>query len=69
MGFFIVGAIFALAGIAALGIALRGDRQSPRTVALLIAGMMATVFGLLLGGFAIASSAARPIDVNAGAAQ
>ncbi len=69
MGFLIVGAIFALAGIAALAIALRGDRQHPRTVALLIGGMMATVFGLLLGGFAIASSAARPLDRTAGVAQ
>ena len=67
MSFLIVGAIFALAGIAALGIALRGDRERPRTVALLIGGMMATAFGLLLGGFAIAYNSARPIDLSAGA--
>lgn len=63
-GFIAVGAIFLAVGVAALVVALRGDRNRPRNVAMLIGGMMATAFGLLLGGFAIAYRAAPPLDLN-----
>ena len=64
-GFIAVGALFLLAGLATLAVALRGDRTRPRSVAMLIAGMMATAFGILLAGFAIAYRAAPPLDLNA----
>jgi len=38
----------------------RHQAQHPKHVAMLIAGMMITAFGLLLGGFAIAYTAAGP---------
>ena len=40
----------------------RHQSQHPRHVAMLIAGMMITAFGLLLGGFAIAYNIAGPLD-------
>ena len=40
----------------------RHKMQHPRHVAMLIAGMMITAFGLLLGGFAIAYTTAGPLD-------
>src|SRR5258707_801503 len=40
----------------------RHQAQQPRHVAMLIAGMMIAAFGLLLGGFAIAYTAAGPLD-------
>jgi len=67
-GFTIVGALFALLGLGTLVVALRGDRTRPRNVAMLIGGMMAAAFGLLLAGFAIAYQSAPPLDLNQGAA-
>jgi len=67
-GFTIVGALFALLGLGTLIVALRGDRSRPRNVAMLIGGMMATAFGLLLAGFAIAYQSAPPLDLNQGTA-
>jgi hypothetical protein len=63
-GFIAIGVLFLMAGLAALVVALRGDRNRPRTVAMLIGGMMATALGLLLAGFAIAYRAAPPLDLN-----
>jgi hypothetical protein len=36
---------------------------------MLIGGMMAAAFGIVLAGFAIAYNAAAPLDLNAGATQ
>jgi Ca2+/H+ antiporter len=47
----------------------RHQAQHPKHVAMLIAGMMITAFGLLLTGFAIAWQAAAPLDLNAGGAK
>lgn len=49
-----VGALSLLIGIGAMTAALHQGRESPRGVAMLIAGMMAAAFGLLMAGFAIA---------------
>ena len=62
--FIAIGALFLVVGLCLLVVALRGDRTRPRTVAMLIGGMMATAFGLLLGGFAIAYQTAPPLDLN-----
>jgi uncharacterized membrane protein HdeD (DUF308 family) len=70
--FVILGAIVALAGIAAVVFAIRnrGDGNDPKTNAMLIAGTMATAFGVVIAGFAIAYQTAAPLDLNAsGAAQ
>ena len=64
-GFIVLGAVFTLAGLCMLCIALRGDRERPRNVAMLIAGMMATAFGLVIGGFAIVYNTTAPLDLNA----
>jgi hypothetical protein len=64
-----LGAVFAIAGAATLATAIRhqGER-SPRYAAMLIGGMMATAFGVVMAGFAIAYETAAPLDLNAGAA-
>lgn len=49
-----VGAVSLLIGIGAMAFALGQGRDQPKGVAMLIAGMMATAFGLLMAGFAIA---------------
>lgn len=60
-----IAAIFLIAGLVILTIAIRHQKeQRPRYAAMLIAGMMATAFGLVLGGFAIAYSATAPLDLN-----
>lgn len=52
-GFLIVGALALLAGLGMLAVAIRGGPgENPKSTALLIAGMMATAFGILLGAFA-----------------
>ena len=57
--FVAIGAIALIGGLALLFAALRHHRANhPRGVAMLIGGMMAAAFGLLLGGFAIAYAAA-----------
>ena len=59
--FVAVGAIALLGGLALLFTALRHHRANhPKGVAMLIGGMMVTAFGLMLGGFAIAYTAAGP---------
>jgi hypothetical protein len=42
----------------------RHQAQHPKHVAMLIAGMMITSFGLILAGFAIAYQNAAPLDLN-----
>ena len=65
-----VGALSLLLGLGAMFAALRHhQREHPRGVALLIFGMMATAFGLLMAGFAIALATAEPIDLNTEAAR
>ena len=68
--FVILGAIFAVGGIAMLVTAIRHQHeQNPRYAAMLIGGMMATAFGIVIAGFAIAYNAAAPLDLNTGGAQ
>ena len=56
-----------LIGLAMLAVALRGGVSArPRNAILLIAGMMASAFGLILGGFTLAYDAAPPLDLNSG---
>jgi hypothetical protein len=52
--FMIVGPIAILVGIATMILAIRGGvGTDPKSTAMLIAGMMATAFGMLLTAFAI----------------
>ena len=68
--FVLLGAVFALAGLAFLVTAIRHRHEGqPRHAAMLIGGMMATAFGIVLAGFAIAYDAAAPLDLNTGAAR
>ena len=68
--FVIIGAIAAVAGIALLVIAIRHHgEQQPKYTAMLIGGMMATAFGIVIAGFAIAYQRAAPLDLNTGAVQ
>lgn len=71
MSWFIpLGAVALVCGMVMLVTGIRRHRaQHPKHVAMLIAGMMITAFGLLLAGFAIAWQAAAPLDLNAGAAR
>ena len=49
---------------------LIGAKDSePAKYGLLIAGMMIAAFGLLLAGFAIGFTTARPLDMNLGASR
>ena len=66
--FVAIGAASLLVGLTVMVAALRHGRESPKGVAMLIAGMMATAFGLLMAGFAIAYATADPLDLNAEAA-
>jgi uncharacterized membrane protein HdeD (DUF308 family) len=64
--FLIVGPIAMLAGIAMMIAAIRGGvGQNPKSTAMLIAGMMATAFGMLLTAFAIGSSGPATIPQGA----
>ena len=66
-GFVILGVAAAIVGLAMLATALRGGvGTDPKSTALLIAGMMATAFGIVIAGFAIAYQGAAPLDLNAG---
>jgi len=73
--FTLVGAVVLVAGLAtllrpSLVRAMLGIRASaPATHGLLIAGMMLTAFGLLLGGFAIGYSTTKPLDMNSQSAK
>jgi Ca2+/H+ antiporter len=55
----VVGAAMLVTGIR------RHQAQHPKHVAMLIAGMMMTAFGLFLAGFAIAYQTAAPLDLGA----
>lgn len=67
--FVAVGALALVAGVVMMIIGLRaGVEGQPRNTLLLIAGMMATAFGLILGGFAIGYATTAPLDLDSGAA-
>ena len=57
--FVAIGVVSLLAGIGVMVAALRHGRESPKGVAMLIAGMMITAFGLLMAGFAISYATAE----------
>jgi uncharacterized membrane protein len=68
--FAIVGILLAIVGLVLLVKALRGRvGTSPRSTAMLIAGMMLTAFGIVIAGFAIVYQHTAPLDLNTGAAQ
>jgi drug/metabolite transporter (DMT)-like permease len=65
-----VGIVVALGGLVLLVTAIRHQNErQPRYAAMLIGGMMATAFGIVIAGFAIAYQRAAPLDLNAGTAQ
>jgi hypothetical protein len=68
-GFIVLGATVAIAGLAVLVAGLRAPVGEPKRNAMLIGGTMATAFGVIIGGFAIAYESAPPLDLNSGAAQ
>jgi hypothetical protein len=68
-GSIVVGAIVAIAGLAVLVAGLKAPVGQPRRNAMLIGGTMATAFGVIIGGFAIAYESAAPLDLNSGTAQ
>ena len=64
--FMILGPIATLAGVTMMIAAVRGNvGQNPKSTAMLIAGMMATAFGMLLTAFAIGT--AGPATIPQGA--
>lgn len=68
--FVIIGALIAIIGLAVLVTAIRHQgEQRPRYAAMLIGGMMATAFGIIIAGFAIAYQRAGPLDLNQGVAR
>ena len=71
MSFFVpLGVVIALVGLVLLVSAIRHqDERRPKYAAMLIGGMMATAFGIIIAGFAIAYQRAAPLDLNAGAAR
>ena len=61
-----LGGVFAVAGAAMVVVAVRHQKERrPRYAAMLIGGMMAAAFGLVIAGFAIAYERAAPLDLNA----
>jgi hypothetical protein len=67
--FIVLGAMFFLVGVALLAVAIRHQRErKPLYAAMLIGGMMATAFGLVIAGFAIAYQRSVPLDLNSGVA-
>lgn len=65
--FLIVASIAELVGVAMILVAIRGGIAArPRNAILLIAGMMASAFGLILGGFTLAYDSAAPLDLASG---
>ena len=61
--FVAIGALSLVAGLAVMFAALRHhDRAQPKGVAMLIGGMMATAFGLLMAGFAIGYALSAPAN-------
>ena len=68
--FVIIGAVAFVAGLALLVTAIRHHaEQQPKYTAMLIGGMMATAFGIVIAGFAIVYQLAAPSDLNAGVAR
>jgi hypothetical protein len=66
--FLLLGAVALILGIGLMSVALQGGvNASPRNHLFLIAGMMSTAFGLVLGGFAIGYATAGPLDLNTAA--
>ena len=65
--YLIVGLLALLAGLVTVGMALRhrGEPDNPKATAMLIGGMMATAFGMLLIAFAIGSSGPAPVSQGA----
>ena len=65
--YLIVGAIALLIGVAIIGLALkgRGDANNPKATAMLIGGMMAATFGLLMCAFWIALATGGPANLTA----
>jgi uncharacterized membrane protein len=62
--FIAVAAIAELIGLMMILVAIRGGiAKRPRNAILLIAGMMASAFGLILGGFTLAYDSAAPLDL------
>lgn len=67
--FVAIGAVSLIGGVTVMLLALRHHKaQHPKGVAMLIGGMMATAFGLLMAGFAIAY-ATGPSPLGEGGAQ
>lgn len=61
-----IGLAALIGGLAMLFIALRRHkRDHPKGVAMLIAGMMVTAFGLFITAFAIAFAFGGPVNVEA----
>ena len=65
-GFIVAGAIVALLGLAVLVAGLKAPVGLPRRSAMLIGGTMATAFGVVIAGFAIAYESTPPLDLNSG---
>ena len=65
-GFIVLGAIVAAFGLAVLFVGLKAPVGQPKRNAMLIGGTMATAFGVIIGGFAIAYESAPPLDLNSG---
>ena len=65
-----LGTVFMLTGVSMLVVAIRHHHErQPKYSVMLIGGMMATAFGIVIAGFAIAYQRAAPLDLNAGATQ
>jgi uncharacterized membrane protein HdeD (DUF308 family) len=65
--YLVVGALALLVGLAIIGVALRGrgDANNPKATAMLIGGMMAATFGLLMCAFWIAFATGGPANLTA----
>ena len=64
--FVILGPIALVAGAAVMVLAIRGGvGENPKATAMLIAGMMAATFGLLLTAFAFAVQPVEPVTQGA----
>ena len=67
--FIVLGAIAAAVGLAVLIAGLKSPVGLPKRTAMLIGGTMATAFGVIIAGFAIAYQTAAPLDLNSGSGQ
>lgn len=60
-----LGIVILLGGLVLVVTGIRRHKeQRPKHVAMLMAGMMMTAFGLVIAGFAIAYQSAPPLDLN-----